>query len=304
MTLPDQPMAEPRGVLARLEPLPFALLALGVIFLLYQAVGGVITLLLFGTRVGEGNVQVLRWATLGGQVLFILVPTVLLARMRPPGPGTYFRWKVPRLAELLLALIAVFALQQLLQGYLTLQNAIPLPEPVRRFVEEFRRLLEETYRLLVTAHNPAEFLFVVLVAAVTPSICEELLFRGLVQRSLEEGMGGWPAALVTGTVFGAYHLSPFTVIPLIALGVFFGFLVYRTGNLALAVAAHFFNNFIACLAVYLQLEDDFLLLDPAGTPSGAVTALNYALFAVVLLVSLYAFMVLTRRPVETTGGGG
>ena len=70
------------------------------------------------------------------------------------------------------------------------------------------------------------------------------------QSTLGQAFGGLRAAVLAGVVFGLYHLNPLNVVPLIVLGVYFGFLAYRTESLSLALAAHFFNNFLACAAAY------------------------------------------------------
>jgi membrane protease YdiL (CAAX protease family) len=292
----DQPVLPARqSLIRRLPPVPFALAVLVVIFLTYQLAGGVVTFLLFGGKVIPDNVSLMRWATLGGQILFLLVPTVLIARLRPPGPGFFFRWRIPDYREIILVCIAVFALQQVLQVYLMVQDTIPLPGPVRQVVEEFKRLIEETYRLLVTAHSPGELGFVVLVAAVVPAVCEELLFRGVVQRSFEQGTNGLRAALITGVIFGAYHLSPFTIVPLAVLGMFFGFVLYRTDNILVSMAAHFFNNFIACLATYFRFEADMVSVIPGDVFSPIVIALNFLFFGLVFVAATYYFIRMTQR---------
>ena len=43
------------------------------------------------------------------------------------------------------------------------------------------------------------------VTCVVAPICEEFLFRGFVYRSLRNWHGIWPAALITGLLFGAVH---------------------------------------------------------------------------------------------------
>jgi membrane protease YdiL (CAAX protease family) len=180
------------------------------------------------------------------------------------------------------------------QGYMMAQDAIPLPEFVRKVVELFKEMFEQAYRMLVGAETPLEFLFVVLVVAVVPAVAEEFLFRGLVQRSIELKAGGLKAAIIAGFIFGAYHLNPFGIIPLVALGVFFGWLVYRSDNLTLAIAAHFFNNFIACTAIYLQMGEDFIVLAPGGGATPSVLLANFVLFALVFLGAITYFAILTR----------
>jgi membrane protease YdiL (CAAX protease family) len=155
--------------------------------------------------------------------------------------------------------------------------------------------MEEMYRVLVTASSPVEFLGVILIVALTPAVTEELLFRGLVQRNFEEGAGGLRGALIAGVTFGAYHLNPFSLLPLMALGAYFGFIVFRSENITLAMSAHFFNNFIACAAVYLHLDDNFLAIAPAARPGNTVIAMNFIVFALVFVASTLYFIHITDR---------
>jgi len=295
--VPEQPspLQPPRvPFLQRLAPVPFAVLSLAFIFFLYQFVGGGITLILFGMKVPSDNIQLFRAATLVGQVLFILLPTILLVKLRGERIVAYFRLGIPDYKEIVLSVVAVFALQQVLQGYMALQDAIPLPELLQRVVEEFKRLFEETYRSLVTAHTPAEFIFVVIVIALTPAICEEMLFRGLVQRSFEKATVGLQGAMITGVIFAGFHLIPYSFVPLAALGVYFGFMVYRTQNITVAISAHFFNNFVACTALYLQLDEDFVAIAPHQMPTPSLMLLNTIVFGLVFLVATYYFVRVTE----------
>ncbi|MDL1891538.1 CPBP family intramembrane metalloprotease [Sphingobacteriales bacterium CHB3] len=296
------------SVFQRMPAWAFVSVSLIGIFFLYQIVGGTITFLLFGMDMADSNVTIVRLATMVGQVLFILIPTVILAKLRFPGRTNVFRFGDFHPGQLLLVLVAVFALQQLLQGYLMLQEAVPLelPPVVQQFVDQIKKLMEQMYRMLTSADSFPEFLFVVLVIAVTPAICEEILFRGLIQTTLEEsgthdGGGSRPqrgltAAVIAGIVFGVYHLNPFTLIPLIVLGVYFGFVVYRTQNIVTSIAAHFFNNFLACVVVYLQLDENFIAISPDKFPDSETLLLNFALSSVVFVAATYYLVRITRRP--------
>jgi membrane protease YdiL (CAAX protease family) len=281
--------------LQRLTPVAFAIFSLVTIFMLYQFVAGGLVMVIARGRFTPENIDLVRWATLVSQVLFILLPTVLLIRARFGNVSSFVRLKLPGTRQLATAVVAVFALQQMAQGYMLAQDAIPLPEFVRKVVDLFKEMFEQAYRMLVGAETPAEFLFVVLVVAVVPAVAEEFLFRGLVQRSIERKAGGLRAAVIAGVIFGAYHLNPFGIVPLVGLGIFFGWLVYRSDNLTIAVAAHFFNNFIACTAIYLKMGEDFIALAPGGGATPLVILANVALFALIFLAALYYFASLTRR---------
>ena len=281
------------NVIQRMSPVGFAVVSLIVVFVLYQVIGGA-ALLVFGGQPKADTVGLFRWFTLLGQITGILLPTLVLIRLRTPDVRGYLRLKLPSPVEIAVTVVAVFSLQQVLQGYLALQEAIPLPENVRVIVERIKDLFEETYRILVGAESIPEFVFVVLIVAVVPALAEEFLFRGIVQRSMEETVGGLRGAILAGVIFGAFHMNPFSLVPLVALGIFFGYLVFRSRNITLAVAAHFFNNFIACTATYLKLRDDFVVLAPDQTASLSLVAMNTSFFGIVFLVSLLYFKRLTQ----------
>jgi membrane protease YdiL (CAAX protease family) len=80
-----------------------------------------------------------------------------------------------------------------------------------------------------------------------------------------------------------------------ALGVYFGFIVFRSENITLAMSAHFFNNFIACAAVYLRLDDNFLAIAPAARPGNTLIAMNFIVFALVFVASTLYFIHITGR---------
>ena len=282
------------GFFRSIHPVFYALLSLFLVFFFYQIVGGGIALLIAGGSVNQENVALVRWTTLIGQLLFILVPTVVLARLRERRVLEFFRIHVPDYRHVIAAVVAVFALQQVLVGYMALQDLIPLPTELQKFLDLVKKLYEETYKLLLVAHTPFEFVEVLVVVAFVPAISEELLFRGLVQRNFEAVTGGLPGAVLAGLIFGAYHLIPTSFVPLAVLGIFLGFVVYRTGNITVAMAAHFFNNFVACAAIYLKLDEDFVAIAPSGTTTTVSMIINSGVFAVVFLGATLYLVTVTR----------
>lgn len=77
-------------------------------------------------------------------------------------------------------------------------------------------------------------------------IGEELLFRGFLQRFLERTWGDVTRAiLVTSMVFAMVHLNPFWLIQIYVLGVFLGYLAWRTQSIIPGLVLHIFNNSLA-----------------------------------------------------------
>jgi CAAX protease family protein len=294
---PVAPPPQPPPLLQRIPPIPFAVLTLIVIFVLYQGIGGILTLVFFSARVTPENVNPIRWSTFAGQILFLLLPTILIARLRYGKLSIPFRIKGLEIRQLVLLTIGLLSLQQLLQGYLVLQDMIPLPAPVQEFVDRFKELLESVYILLARAHTPGELLVVVLVVAITPALCEELLFRGLIQRTFEEAFRGFRAAVIAGLIFGFYHINPFSLVPLCALGVYFGWIVYRSQNVTLAIFAHFLNNLFAAVVLYTGVDENLIHAVRGSSPALVLEAGFYILSGLVFLVASYYFVEDTRERV-------
>ena len=97
---------------------------------------------------------------------------------------------------------------------------------------------DSTYALLAVAF---------LVAVVAP-MAEEFFFRGYFFGALRNWRGPWPAAVITGLVFGAIHVGSAEAAFLLPLA-FFGFslclLRERTGSLYPGIALHCMNNSLA-----------------------------------------------------------
>ena len=90
------------------------------------------------------------------------------------------------------------------------------------------------------------------LTCVVAPICEEFLFRGFIFTALRSWRGTWPAAVITGLVFGAVHAGSAPALDLVPLaGLGFGLCVlYRySGSLYPCIAAHSLNNSLAFAAL-------------------------------------------------------
>ena len=88
---------------------------------------------------------------------------------------------------------------------------------------------------------------VVLVTVIAP-LGEELFFRGFFFGAVRNWKGPWPAALITGIVFGGIHAGSSPVgylVPLMILGAALCLLYEWTGSLYPPIALHALNNSIA-----------------------------------------------------------
>jgi membrane protease YdiL (CAAX protease family) len=286
------PFTERHGI----SPIVFAVVSLGIIFFTYQIIGGALTLLIFGAEPGAGNIAGYRLATALGELLLVLGPTLLLVRFATLSPRWFLRLNVPDVRTILVPIIGIFSLQEMLQIYLVVQEKIPLPEELQKIVRELSQLMEKLLNLLVGSNSVPELLWVVVVLALVPALVEELLFRGLIQRSFERHMGPVRAIVLTGILFGAFHLNPFNFVPLAALGMYLGFVAYRANSVWSSVSAHFFNNAIACVASYLHMDQDSVVVgDPERLSPGILLATFWFFGVIFLLTTFYLIRITAPR---------
>lgn len=83
------------------------------------------------------------------------------------------------------------------------------------------------------------------------SVVEEAFFRGYLQRLCGEKTGPVVAILLVALLFGLAHLAGGVWYAMLAglAGIFYGYLYWRSGSLAVAVAGHFAVNLVHFLAL-------------------------------------------------------
>lgn len=274
-----------------ISPVLFAFVSLLVVFVLYQLVGGFLTLLLVGSKVTPDNVMMHRIFTMAGQILFILVPTIVFARLLDHRFARVFPWRMPQVGETIFAVLSLLFLQEVMQIYMFFQDRIPLPQGLKEIVDPAKQMVEEMFRILVSANSVPELVFVVLVVSITPAIVEELLFRGLVQSSFERRIKPTRSAIWTGVIFGFFHLNPFALVPLIVLGCFFGILRMRSKSMVIAMTVHFLNNGLAVVVSFFEMDDKMVIGATKGVDINPAAILaQLFLFSMLFVVTFSSYL--------------
>jgi sodium transport system permease protein len=105
---------------------------------------------------------------------------------------------------------------------------------------------QEAVRAFLSWHQRGGPFLILLLAAVVPGVCEELLFRGLLLGSLRP-WGMRTALTVSALAFTAAHFEPARVAPLFLLGLAASWLAWTSGSVVPAVIFHVTNNAVAVL---------------------------------------------------------
>ena len=109
--------------------------------------------------------------------------------------------------------------------------------------------LVESTRALAIVQNGRDLIAVVLAVVLFPAVSEEMLFRGLILRGLCGRFGPIAGVVGSGVLFALVHLNPWQMLPLSLIGIFIGFIVYRTGSLYTGIIAHGANNLFSIAAL-------------------------------------------------------
>jgi membrane protease YdiL (CAAX protease family) len=101
---------------------------------------------------------------------------------------------------------------------------------------------------LGAGNGPLALAAVALLVCVIAPIAEEFFFRGYFFTALRSWKGVWPAAIITGVVFGAIHAGSAPVgylVPLAVFGIVLCVVYWRTGSLYPCISLHALNNSLA-----------------------------------------------------------
>lgn len=94
------------------------------------------------------------------------------------------------------------------------------------------------------------FIISFVIVSISPAICEEAVFRGVVMHSFDNGKNKWIAIVVTGLIFGAFHGNIWRFVPTALLGIMLGYIVYETDNMIYGALFHAINNAMPLLSIF------------------------------------------------------
>lgn len=128
------------------------------------------------------------------------------------------------------------------------------------------------------------FVLFVFVSAVTPAICEEILFRGMILSGLRKKFSDVVSIVLSALMFALMHQSLQQFIYPFLLGLVLGWLYLRTGSVVASMLAHFFNNFFVVLVSFLQSTTNFSMILPLKWWSILLAIVLLAVIAVIVFL--------------------
>ena len=125
------------------------------------------------------------------------------------------------------------------------------------------------------------------IGIITP-VVEEIIFRGMVMYELGRAFPPVAVIIVQGAVFGLFHLVPVQIFYTIPLGIYFGYIAYKSGSVWPAAAGH-----IAMNAVSILLSSEGM----AGIVETSQFSIIFMLFSIYMFVSALIYFI-KKKPAD------
>ncbi len=194
------------------------------------------------------------------QLLSMTIPAFFVARAHSLPVKDLLRLKPTRGTVYLVVALGVVAMWFITQTYLVFQELYLVPDSLIGTYHELRDLAQKELSKLFSVTSPIGLIAGLFAGALMPGIGEELVFRGISQRSLEERLSPFVSILIAGILFGAIHLQPVNGLALIMLGCFFGYVAWRTDSIFPAMFGHFLFNALSIVGLFIA--DSFIEIEP------------------------------------------
>jgi membrane protease YdiL (CAAX protease family) len=289
-----------------LSQLMFSIFVVIATFLLFMVLSLIIAIPLFGfdsmlsiPTVDElenpESIRVLKYFQVVQSIGVFIVPPFILAWLYHGKIAEYLNLdKRVNFESVFLVLVLSFVASPFVNFIGGLNENMQFPEWLSG-VENWMRNAEDKAAEITEAFLKVETIgglaFNIFMIAFLPAIGEELLFRGVIQRIFTNWTrnyhwGIWISALL----FSALHLQFYGFVPRMFLGVLFGYLLVLSGSMWLPIIAHFINNGVAVVAMYMI---DNELLSPEIEEIGSTSDSYY--IAAISFVLIFTFLWMIKR---------
>lgn len=181
-------------------------------------------------------------------ILIFLLPAWVFAFIIYSGKSTAFLGLKPAqsMPMYLLAVVIILIAFPFVFWLGELNQLIPLPKWMGNLEQEATKQMQR----FLKADHIGDVVINVLIIALLPAICEEICFRGALQRVIIHiTRNAWLGIIVTSILFSALHLQFQGFLPRMFLGLILGAIYWYSGSLWPSILAHFVNNAIQVIVV-------------------------------------------------------
>lgn len=149
-------------------------------------------------------------------------------------------------------------------------NLIPMPESIKKAFMDF-------------GSQTGFFTFMLMVVAAP--ILEELIFRGIILDGLLKKYSPEKSILLSSFLFGLVHLNPWQFVTGLIIGIFAGWIYYKTKSLSLSIIIHASANMSGFLMRYF-IDIDSYMDDSLVEMYGGLSNLILVIVGSIIIVSI------------------
>ncbi len=255
----------PQGSLSHYSAFSKLLLSAGIVLAsLFVAtiIGSIVAILFFNLNmfsatpdVMSQNINFLKFYQAIYSFGMFVLPPFALAYLFSKNPVHYlFLQHQPGIKKLLLASVIVLVSLPAINLLAQVNSHFSLPDFLSG-IENWMKQAEEQAKIitdkLLASNSVADLWVNLLIIAVLPAIGEELLFRGVLQKIFVQWTKNlhWGIA-ITAFLFASFHMQFYGLLPRMAMGILFGYLLVWSHSIWLPIVVHFINNGLAVVTRY------------------------------------------------------
>lgn len=169
-----------------------------------------------------------------GELSLIFVPLIFLRLRNFPVAKCLRLRAVPR--HILWASVGVTAGLVVIMDEIDrlIQLILPMPQELTAEISSIMEI-----------HSGLDLALILLSAVILAGVIEETLFRGFLQRVMEEQIGVTNAVVYSSLAFTLVHVNIYTAVQIFLLGFALGYLAWRTDSIVPSMICHGVNNALA-----------------------------------------------------------
>ena len=226
-SLPKKPLYFGKGLLYALTILFAQILVGGIVLGVGTVALGLVP------EIQEGNFSPESQEKITNLIMAIALPgsfllaVFILLRRRKLNPIA-FQWRASFLKLIPLGLLLLFGLDYILGELMT-------------FLPNYDQMLAD-YQTMFAG---IDMLYLFIGGVIVGPICEEIIFRGIIEEGFLQTYSSNQAVLFSAMIFGGIHLVPLQVLSAFLAGVLLGWIYWKTRSLWIVIILHIVNNYIA-----------------------------------------------------------
>lgn len=201
-------------------------------------------------------IQMATWGFAGVLMMWLMI-----------GSGTEIsrRTRITLFAGVLMMFTAIPLIQVLAFDAKTLH----LPDAFFEWEESIKQREKESTVMIeafIATTSPRDFLVNILILALVPAICEEMFFRGFLQKALSFRFHPLVALVLAAFIFSFLHFQFYGFFSRFLLGCVLGYVFYLSDNVLPGIIAHFAYNSLMVLVGYIYTVSGMTIPEGKGIP--------------------------------------